>query len=107
MAKRKSEASVYTTSHVFIHQIKIHIRCYNEKESLKSKYYIATIIVKSVGKVAFFTSSFPPSPRPWPNVDENVNVCACNCSVILNCSVTLNSGDGGYLAKEKTLFFQD
>ena len=42
----------------------------------------ATIIIKSVGKVAFFTSSFPSSPRPWPNVDQNVNVCACNCSVI-------------------------
>ena len=26
---------------------------------------LATIIVKSVGKVAFFTSSFPSSPRPW------------------------------------------
>ena len=32
-----------------------------------------TIIVKSVGKVAFFTSSFPSSPHPWPNVDQNVN----------------------------------
>ena len=37
---------------------------------------------QSVGKVAFFTSSFPSSPRPWPNVDQNVNVCARNCSVI-------------------------
>ena len=42
----------------------------------------ATIIVKSVGKVAFFTSSFSSSPHPWPNVDQNVNVCARNCSVI-------------------------
>ena len=41
-----------------------------------------TITIKSVGKVAFFTSSFPSSPRPWPNVDQNVNVCARNCSVI-------------------------
>ena len=40
-----------------------------------------TIIVKSVGKVAFFTSFFPSSPRPWPNVEQNVNVCARNCSV--------------------------
>ena len=43
---------------------------------------ITTIIVKSVGKVALFTSSFPSSPHPWPNVDQNVNVCAGNCSVI-------------------------
>ena len=43
----------------------------------------ATIVVKSVRKAAFFTSSFPSSPRPWPNnVDQNVNVCARNCSVI-------------------------
>ena len=42
----------------------------------------STIIVKSVGKVAFFTSSFSSSPHPWPNVDQNVNVCARNCSVI-------------------------
>ena len=42
----------------------------------------STIIVKSVGKVAFFTSSFSSSPHPWPNVDQNVNVCAPNCSVI-------------------------
>ena len=41
-----------------------------------------TIIVKNVGKNALFTSSFPFSPRPWPNVDQNVNVCARNCSVI-------------------------
>ena len=44
--------------------------------------FYSTIIVKSVGQVAFFTSSFPSSPCPWPNVDQNVNVCACNCSVI-------------------------
>ena len=43
---------------------------------------VLTIIVKSVGKVAFFTSSFPSSPRRWPSVDQNVNVCARNCSVI-------------------------
>ena len=47
---------------------------------------VPTIIVKSDGKVAFFTSSFlsppRPPPRPWPNVDKNVNVCARNCSVI-------------------------
>ena len=42
----------------------------------------STIIVKSVGKVAFFTSSFSSSPHPWPNVDQNVNVCVPNCSVI-------------------------
>ena len=46
------------------------------------KNWKTTIIVKSVGKVALFTSSFPSSPRPWPNVDQNVNVCARNCSVI-------------------------
>ena len=40
------------------------------------------LIIKSVGKVALFTSSFPSSPRPWPNVDQNVNVCAGNCSLI-------------------------
>ena len=67
------------------------------------KNWKTTIIVKSVGKVALFTSSFPSSPCPWPNVDQNVNVCTCNCSVI----PTLNRGDGGYLAKEKSLFFQD
>ena len=62
-----------------------------------------TIIVKSVGKVALFTSSFPSSPHPWPNVDQNVNVCEGK----LFCYIpTLNRGDGGYLAKEKTLFFQ-
>ena len=44
--------------------------------------FITTIIVKSVGKVALFTSSFPSSPRPWPNVDQNVNVSASNGSVI-------------------------
>lgn len=59
---------------------------------------IATIIVKSIGKVAFFTSFFP---CPRSNVEQNVNVCACNCSV------SLNRGDGGYLATEKTLFFED
>jgi len=32
---------------------------------------ITTIIVKSVGKAAFFSSSFPSSPRPWPNVDQD------------------------------------
>ena len=36
--------------------------------------FATTIIVKSVGKVAFFTSSFPSFPRPWPNIDQNVNV---------------------------------
>ena len=58
---------------------------------------IATIIVKSVGKVAFFTSFFP---CPRPNVEQNVNVCARS-----NCSVSLNRGEGGYLATEETLFF--
>ena len=48
-----------------------------------SGFVLPTIIVKSVGKVALFTSSFPSSPRPWPNwVDQNVNVCTRNCSVI-------------------------
>ena len=41
-----------------------------------------TIIVKSVGKVVFFYLFFSFLPRPWPNVDQNVNVCARNCSVI-------------------------
>ena len=49
---------------------------------LKLISYSSTIIIKSVGKVAFFTSSFSSSPHPWPNVDQTVNVCARNCSVI-------------------------
>ena len=49
-------------------------------ESVRDSW--GTIIDKSVGKVALFTSSFSSSPRPWPNVDQNVNVCARNCSVI-------------------------
>ena len=49
---------------------------------LSSVFKRATIIVKSVGKVTFFTSPFSSSPHPWLNVDQNVNVCARNCSVI-------------------------
>ena len=45
----------------------------------------------------FFTSFFP---CPRPNVEQNVNVCARS-----NCSVSLNRGEGGYLATEETLFF--
>lgn len=37
-----------------------------------------------------------------PNVEQNVNVSARN-----NCSVSLNRGEGGYLATEETLFFED
>ena len=33
-----------------------------------------TIIVKSVGKVAFFYLFFPSSPRPWPNIEQKFNV---------------------------------
>ena len=47
-----------------------------------SLYFIPTIIDKSVGKVAFLTCSFPSSPLPWPNDDQNVNLCARNCSVM-------------------------
>ena len=43
----------------------------------------ATIIAKSVGKVAFYTSFFSFLPSPWPNVEQNIDVCARN-----NCSVT-------------------
>ena len=39
-----------------------------------------TIIIKSVGKAA--TSFFPSFSRPWPNVEQNYNVCAGNCSLI-------------------------
>ena len=65
--------------------------CQNTKEAQEG-IDEATIIVKSVGKVAFFTSSFPSFPRPWPSVDQNVNVCACNCSVI---SQHWTGGTGG------------
>ena len=58
------------------------VKCDQFYKRLKLISYSPTIIVKSVGKVAFFTSSFPSSPHPWPNVDQNVNVCARNCSVI-------------------------
>ena len=55
------------------------------KISVKQAFYQTdplTIIVISVGKATFFTSFFPSSPRPWPNVEQNVNVCARDCSVI-------------------------
>ena len=58
------------------------VKCNKFYKGLKLISYSPTIIVKSVGKVAFYTSSFPSSPCPWPNVDQNVNVCAPNCSVI-------------------------
>ena len=68
---------------------KLHTSKTKKKEEVEMKYCIwdlknalTAIIVKSVGKVALFTSSFPSSPRPWPNVDQNVNVCAGNCSLI-------------------------
>ena len=38
----------------------------------KTKKELSTIIVKIVGKLAFFTSSFSSSPRPWPNVDQTL-----------------------------------
>ena len=56
-----------------------------EKKSLKQapiKQPDTTIIVKSVWKVAVFTSFFPSFPCPWPNVEQNLNVCGRNCSVI-------------------------
>ena len=58
------------------------VKCDKFYKCLKLISYSPTIIAKNVGKVALFTSSFPSSPRPWPNVDQNVNVCARNYSVI-------------------------
>lgn len=48
-------------------------------------------------------SFFPSFPRPWQNVEQNVNVCAHNCSVI---SQHWTQGYGGYL-KRKFSFFED
>ena len=59
---------------------------------MSPRVVLTTIIVKSVGKVAFSTSFFPPPnppnppspphcPWPRPNVEQNVNVCVRNCSV--------------------------
>ena len=50
---------------------------------LKLISYSQTIIVKSVGKASYFLPLFfLPPPAPWPNVEQNFNVCARNCSVI-------------------------
>ena len=48
------------------------VKCDKFYKRLKLISYSPTIIVKSVGKVAFFTSSFPSSPRPWANVDQTL-----------------------------------
>ena len=47
------------------------VKCYKFYKRLKLISYSPTIIVKSVGKVAFFTSPISSSPHPWPNVDQN------------------------------------
>ena len=39
----------------------------------------------------FYLFSFLPVPGPWPNVEQNVNVCARNCSVIVQHWI---AGDG-------------
>ena len=44
------------------------------------------------------------SPRPWPNTEQNVYVCARDCSVI---SQQWIGRQERYLAKERTLFFED
>ena len=61
---------------------------------MSPRVVLTTIIVKSVGKVAFSTSFFPPPnppnppspppphcPWPRPNVEQNVNVCVRNCYI--------------------------
>ena len=63
-------------------QIKSNVKYDKFYKRLKLISYSSTIIIKSVGKVAFFTSSFSSSPHPWPHIDQNVNVCARNCPVI-------------------------
>ena len=44
------------------------------------------------------------SPRRWPNTGQNVNVCARDCSVISQLWIGRQER---YLAKERTLFFED
>ena len=60
---------------------------------MSPRVVLTTIIVKSVGKVAFSTSFFPPpnppnppSPPPptAPGVEQNVNVCVRNNIVMLH-----------------------
>ena len=50
-------------------------------ERLKLIFCSQTIIVKSLGKVAFL-ALFSFLPCPWPNVEQNFRVCEPNCSVI-------------------------
>ena len=58
------------------------VKCNKFYKQLKLISYSPTITVKSVGKVAVFNLFFfPSSLLPWPNVEQNVNVCARNCSV--------------------------
>ena len=52
--------------------LNFNVKCDKFYKRLKLIFYSPTIIVKSVGKVAFFTSSFPSSPRPWANVDQTL-----------------------------------
>ena len=62
---------------------------------------------KVLGRLPSLPLLFLPPPASGPMLIKNVNdvnVCACNCSVI---SQNWIRGDGGYLAKQKTLFFQD
>ena len=79
------------------------VKCDKFYKRLKLIFYSPTIIVKSVGKVAIFTSSFPSSPRPWSNVDQNVDVCARNCSFI---SQHWIGGTGDIYQKRKLSFFR-
>ena len=51
----------------------------------------------------FFTSFFLSFSRPLPNVEENVNVCARNCSVISQHWIE----GRGIFRKRETLFFED
>ena len=68
---------------------------------IKIRIQRTTTIVKSVVKVAFFTSCFPSSPQGWPNVHQNVNVCARNCSVVSQHGI---GGTGKFSKRENSLF---
>ena len=53
----------------------------NTTRFIKLIFCTQTIIVKSIGKVAFLTSFFLPLPVPDPMLSKTY-VCAPNCSVI-------------------------
>ena len=57
-----------------------------------------------VGKVAFFTSYFSSSPLPWPNVEQNVNVCGRNCSVISQHWIGGGGAQGIFSKRENSPF---